>query len=186
MKIIPILIGGLGNRLYQLANAIRLSKIHNMDLKLFNINPQPSDVPKYRHLILRESDFYDFGGHSLVEKDGLPKTFSEIFPSIDYDTNPIMIDNLLPGRHFSYDADNVSHSSDNVLMGYFFPYTYIKNEIEDVRNLLNPNIEDYVKNNYSDLFTKKILGLHLRLGINTDNTNAVNIPNNFYNNILNI
>jgi hypothetical protein len=186
MTITPILIGGFGNRLYQLANAIRLTKIHNMDLKLFNISPQPSDVPKYRHLILRESDFHDFGGHSLVGKDDLPKTFNEIFPSIDYDPNPITIDNLLTGKHFSYDANGVNHSNDSILMGYFFPYTNIKNEIEDVRNLLNPNIEDYVKNNYLDLFTKKILGLHLRLGINTDNTNAVNIPNNFYNDILNI
>jgi hypothetical protein len=160
MKVIPILIGGFGNRLYQLANAIRLKKIHNMDLKLFNIKPQPSDVPKYRHLILRESDFHDFGGHSLVEKDGLPKTFNEIFPSIDYDSNEITIDELLQGKHFSFDANGVNYSNDSVLMGYFFPYTNVKNEIEDVRNLLNPNIEDYVRKNYPDLFTKNILGLH--------------------------
>ena len=57
MKIIPILIGGLGNRLYQIANAFRLQEMYNSELEFYKIQTQHSDVPKYRHLILREKRF---------------------------------------------------------------------------------------------------------------------------------
>jgi hypothetical protein len=83
MKIIPILIGGLGNRLYQIANSFRLQELYNSDLEFYKIITQPSDVPKYRHLILREKDFDDFGGHNIIFKEKLPKTISELFPKLN-------------------------------------------------------------------------------------------------------
>ena len=99
MIITPILIGGLGNRLYQIANAFRLQDLHKSDLKFYRINPKPTDVPKYRHLVLRESDFDDFGGHNLLIKEGLPKSIDEIFPSFNFETTPTEIDKILINKN---------------------------------------------------------------------------------------
>jgi hypothetical protein len=108
MTITPILIGGLGNRLYQIANAFRLQdlyKVYNCNLKFYRIRPKPTDVPKYRHLVLRQSDFDDFGGHNLVIKEGLPKSISELFPSIEFKTTPMEIDSILLNKSLYYEKE---------------------------------------------------------------------------------
>ena len=71
-------------------------------------------------------------------------------------------------------------------MGYYFGYRFIKNHIEDVRNSLNPNIDRYVNQKYPDLLRKRILGIHLRLGIGSDNNPAIVVPEDYYNKILEI
>jgi hypothetical protein len=71
-------------------------------------------------------------------------------------------------------------------MGYYFGYRFIKNHIEDVRNSLNPNIDRYVNHKYPDLLRKRILGIHLRLGIGSDNNPAIVVPADYYNKILEI
>ena len=38
MTIIPILVGGFGNRLYQIANAFRLQDLYGSNLKFYKIN----------------------------------------------------------------------------------------------------------------------------------------------------
>ena len=98
MTITPILVGGLGNRLYQLANALRLQEKFNADLKLFKIKTQPNDVMNHRSLVLRLEDFDDFGGHTLLEKEGLPKTISELFPTLNIYDEPQFINDILSNK----------------------------------------------------------------------------------------
>jgi septation ring formation regulator EzrA len=47
MTIIPILVGGFGNRLYQIANAFRLQDELNCDIKYYRINPTKEDVSNF-------------------------------------------------------------------------------------------------------------------------------------------
>lgn len=186
MKIIPILIGGLGNRLYQIANAFRLQEMYNSELEFYKIQTQHSDVPKYRHLILREKDFDDFGGHNLVIKENLPKTISELFPTLNWNLNGTKIDDILINRNLYYEniIQNINPEIDAVVMGYFFDYNFVGNQIHKIKSSINQNVENYINNKYPDLFSKRILGIHLRLGIDTDNTPAINVGQNFYTQII--
>jgi hypothetical protein len=186
MKIIPILIGGLGNRLYQIANGFRLQEMYNSDLEFYKIQTQPSDVPKYRHLILREKDFDDFGGHNLVIKENLPKTISELFPNLNWNLEGTKIDDILYNRNLYYEniIQNINPEIDSVVMGYFFDYNFVGSQIQRVKSSINQNVQKYITQKYPDLFYKKILGIHLRLGIDTDNTPAINVSKNFYNHVI--
>ena len=188
MTIIPILIGGLGNRLYQIANALRLQELYGANLKFYRIKSKPTDVFKYKHLILRESDFDDFGGHDLIIKENLPKSINELFPSFDFETIPSEIDSILEGKNLYYEnnINSMMPLIDSVVMGYFFSYSFVKNYVSKIKELFNPNIHIYIENNYKELFNKKVLGIHIRLGINSDNNPAIQIPIEFYKNIINI
>jgi hypothetical protein len=187
MTITPILIGGLGNRLYQIANAIRLQEKFNCDLKFYRISPKSSDIPKYRHLVVRPSDFDDFGGHELLIKDGLPKTIDELFPTFNFELSPTDIDFILKNKNLYYenDIEFLSPTKDSVIMGYFFGYSFVKDSIQKVKDSFNPIVDIYINNNYPDLKSKNILGIHLRMGINTDNNPALQVDPNFYSNIIN-
>jgi hypothetical protein len=186
MTITPILVGGLGNRLYQLANALRLQEKFNADLKLFKIKTQPNDVMNHRSLVLRLEDFDDFGGHTLLEKEGLPKTISELFPTLNIDDEPQFINDILSNKQLVYENNVhlVDGKNDIVVMGYFFGYNFVNSQIENMRKLFNPVLNEYIDKNYPLLSSKRVLGIHLRLGIGSDNNPAVGVPLDFYNQIL--
>jgi len=186
MTIIPILIGGLGNRLYQIANAFRLQDLYKSNLKFYKINAKHTDIFKYRHLVIRKSDFDDFGGHDLVVKENLPKSISEVFPNLDFESSPTYIDDILINKQLIFESNigSINPNIDNVVMGYFFPYSFVKDYVGRVKSYFNPNIQKYIDNKFVDLKNKKVLGIHLRLGINTDNNPAIVVPNSFYNNVL--
>lgn len=188
MTITPILIGGLGNRLYQIANAFRLQDLHNTDIKFYRIKPKSTDVPKHRSLVLRESDFDDFGGHNLLIKESLPKSINELFPLFNFDSDPSEIDEILINKNLYYENNigSILPNVDAVVMGYFFSYSFVKDYVKKVKESFNPSIQKYIDNKYKDLKCKKVLGIHLRLGIGSDNNPAIQIPHNFYNNIIEI
>jgi hypothetical protein len=71
-------------------------------------------------------------------------------------------------------------------MGYFFGYSFVKNEVSRIKKSFNPSIQLYINNKYPELKTKRVLGIHLRLGVNTDNNPALQIEPNFYSNIIDI
>jgi hypothetical protein len=56
--------------------------------------------------------------------------------------------------------------------------------INKIKNLFNPVIYEYISKKYPDLNNNRILGIHLRLGIGTDNRPAIGVPLEFYNNII--
>jgi hypothetical protein len=187
ITISPILIGGFGNRLYQIANIFRLQKHLNCKTKFYSINATDVDAANFRSLVLKPSDFDDFGGHSFTPIKELPSKITEVLPNIKWHQKPVTMNELLFGKFLYYENNvyTINTNHDAVIAGYFFSYSFVKNEIEDVKNIFNPKIFDYIRAKYQDLFTKNILGVHLRLGISTDNTQAVYIPNDFYQKIIN-
>jgi hypothetical protein len=188
MIVTPVFFGGFGNRLYQLANALRIQENFNSELKIYKINPKQNDVKNFRSLVLRVNDFEDFGGHTLLEKEGLPKTFSEIFPTLDINNEPHLLNDVLSNKQLFYENNShlINGNNDVVIMGYFFGYNFVSSQVEKVRNLFNPKIDEYINKNYPDLINKRVLGIHLRLGIGSDNNAAIGVSTDFYNNILKI
>ena len=189
MKITPILIGGFGNRLYQLSNALRLADKFNGDVVLPNLKISYQDVRRFNNLVIREADFSDFGGHKLTTIDGLPTKINEIFTGIKYNDEETTIDNLLNNSKIYYEEtiNTVDGNDDIALISYFFSYNkFIGDYANKLRGLLNPSIEKYIFEKYPDLLTKKIMGVHMRMGINTDNNPAIYVPDFFYHNIFNI
>ena len=184
----PILLGGLGNRLYQIANAFKLQKEHNFDLKFHRINPQQVDAQKYRTFVVKKSDFDDFGGHNLVVKENLPKTISELFSKLNFDSNPMTIDEIISNKQLYFEGrfEQIDNTKDSAVMGYFFRHKDIVDEIKLVKNSIDDRVKNYIMEKYPDLINKKILGIHLRLGIPTDNFRAIEVPKSFYENILEI
>ena len=69
-------------------------------------------------------------------------------------------------------------------MGYFFSYSFVRKAVNRVKESFNPSIQLYIDNKYSELKTKRVLGIHLRLGVNTDNNPALQIDPNFYSSII--
>jgi hypothetical protein len=186
MTIIPILVGGFGNRLYQIANAIRLQDELNCDVKYYRINPTNEDVSNFRNLVLRTSDFYDFGGHELIQKEGLPNNICDMFPTLNFESTPTKINEIITGKNLFFETNisQITKNSDSVVMGYYFGYRFIENQIDKIKNLFNPIIDKYIIKKYPKLNNNKILGIHLRLGIDTDNGPAVGVPLEFYDNII--
>lgn len=170
--IYPILIGGLGNRLYQIANAFRLRDRYGFDLRLYSINPLPTNLDDYRTLgVRRPEDFADFGGHPLIKKKGLPQTINELFPKLNFET--IGFDSLSHER-FCREEDKIDPNFNTAVAGYFFRYSNIKDYIQELRDCFNPIIDEHIK------ILPKTLGLHLRLGIETDNYRCNKVSVYFY------
>ncbi len=186
MAINPIFIGGFGNRLYQLANAFRLQDLYECDLQFHVVKPQENDFKKFRMLIHKDSDLDQFGGHKLLKKEGLPQSIDEIFPNLNWNLSESSLNKIIENKKlvFEHNVLQIDPEFDTVVMGYFFHYFFIKDFINSVKNSFNSKIYDYVNEFYSDLNQKNILGLHLRLGIETDNTPAVEVPKDFYLSIL--
>jgi len=186
MTINPILIGGFGNRLYQLANAFKLQYLYECELQFHVIKPEENDYKKFRMLIHKDSDLDEFGGHKLLKKEGLPQSINEIFPNLNWNLLECNLSKIIENKKLVFENSilQIDPDFDTVVMGYFFHYFFIKDFIGNVKNSFNPKIYDYVNEFYPDLTEKKILGLHLRLGIETDNTPAIEVPRNFYLSIL--
>lgn len=187
MIINPIFIGGFGNRLYQLANAFRLQDLYECDLKFHIISPQNDDYKKFRMLIHKDSDLDEFGGHGILKKEHLPQHLNEIFPNLNWNLSENNLNKIIEDKriYFEHNILQIEHGFDNVVIGYFFHYFFVKDFINKVKESFNHKILNYVKHNYPDLFKKRILGLHLRLGINSDNTPAIVVPQDFYSTIIN-
>jgi hypothetical protein len=184
----PILLGGLGNRLYQIANGFKLQKEYGFDLKFHRLNQQIIDIKNYRTFVVRSADFDDFGGHNLIIKDNLPKTIDQLFSKLYFESTPMSLDEVIYNKNMYFEGKiiNIDNTKDSAIMGYFFTYKDIIDEIELVKKSIDDSVIKYIDEKYIELSTKKILGIHLRLGINTDNFGAVSVPPSFYENILHI
>jgi len=187
MTIHSIMVGGFGNRLYQIANMLRLQKIYNCNIKFYRVSATQNDVLNFRNLALRPSDFDDFGGHELVQKENLPNSINQIFPSLDFTDEPFSIGSIIRDKRiiFEHQINSITEGEDCVVMGYYFGYRFVENEINDLKNLFNQSIDDYINRFYPELKNNNILGLHLRLGIGSDNNPAIRVPYEYYNQVIN-
>ena len=187
MTIHSIMVGGFGNRLYQIANMLRLQKIYNCNIKFYRVSATQKDFLNFRNLALRPSDFDDFGGHELVQKENLPNSINQIFPSLDFTDEPFSIGSIIRDKRiiFEHQINSITEGEDCVVMGYYFGYRFVENEINDLKNLFNQSIDDYINKFYPELKNNNILGLHLRLGIGSDNNPAIRVPYEYYNQVIN-
>jgi|LakMenEpi03Aug12_release.lakeMendotaPanAssembly.Ray.scaffolds.fasta_scaffold222803_2 hypothetical protein len=186
MTIYPILVGGLGNRLYQIANALRIGEELNCDVKFSRVIATNNDVNNFRHLAIRTEDFSDFGGHPLITKSGLPSTINDIFPNLSFSENQHYISDIINNKQifFEHNINQLSTGKDCVIMGYYFGYRFVSSQINKLKSHFNPIIDEYINLTYPELISKKIFGIHLRLGIGSDNNPAIEVPIEYYNSII--
>ena len=187
MTIHSIMVGGFGNRLYQISNMLRLQKIYNCNIKFYRVSATQNDVFNFRNLALRMSDFDDFGGHKLIKKENLPKTINQIFPTLNFTEKSVSVSSIVQGKRvvFEHQIDSIVKGEDCVIMGYYFGYRFVENQVNDLKNLFSKSLDDYIIKSYPELDNNNILGLHLRLGIGSDNNPAIVVPYEYYNHVIN-
>jgi len=136
--IVPILKGGLGNQLFQIANAYAFAKRHKFDFGInYNLSfsgGQGNLAYKYRNNLYAKIPFTDMGLQG-----------SYIEPTFSYSE--------IPAR-------------DNVLLhGFFQSEKYFMDFENDIKNLLNfPDETKNKVNQFLSQFNKPIVSLHIRRG----------------------
>jgi hypothetical protein len=144
-----VLSGGLGNNLFQLANIYNISKKYNVDYFL----------PK----TVNRGDIGRFGQSTILEFDRL---FDNKF-IYDSDVKNSVIKRYIhhdhnPNSNFSYREP--PFLDNHCYIGYFQSEKYFSDF--DIKNefILNSKIISELKNKYENLFLKKTIALHYRLG----------------------
>jgi hypothetical protein len=141
--------GGLGNNLFQLANAYSIAKTNNFDLIIPNFAHRgnigiygQSEVLEFSKLF--ENEFkYDNQIPSKLEKFNHTDLFLD---KTDYVYSPVKI------------SDNTTYC------GYFQSEKYFLNVPINKEFILNNEIINKIKKDYFGLFNKKNISLHYRLG----------------------
>jgi len=135
--IVPILKGGLGNQMFQIANAYAYAKRHGFE---WGINYSLSFCPnqgntatKYRETLFKELPVTDYVP---------PMKYAE--PTFAYSEIP---------------------KKDNILLdGFFQSEKYFKDVVDEVKNLFNFSGCQIIVKNFIQQFSKPLLGIHIRRG----------------------
>lgn len=136
--IVPYLQGGLGNQLFQIANAYALSKRYNC---LFGINYTLSTCPNQGNTAEKYQN-------TLYQK--LPIT----------NNKP---DNIYQEPSFKYNA--IPKTNNVLLMGYFQSSRYFEDCKNDIRQLFTfPSCVKNKVDNFLSEVHKPIIGVHIRRG----------------------
>ena len=158
-----VLLGGLGNQLFQIATVLAYIKQKNYKYIL----GYSSFTPKYN---FGPKDIQPWGGHKLKNF----KELSEIFPNLNFSKKKIktiiedkwFLECLISGKYIPI---KITYSMR--LLGYFFSNKYWHSERDYILNMLAPSeiILKYIDNKYGDLFENETVSLHMRLGYESDN-----------------
>jgi hypothetical protein len=166
--IYSILIGGLGNQLFEIFAIIAYSLENKISFK-FNIN-KPDKV-------------------SPMDKTSLRPTYwDSIFNSISkftYYNNPNL--KIYREPKFTYNKLPL-FNNDTIITGYFQSEKYFKNQYENIIKLLNLNkIKENTKSKYISYFeNKKLISIHFRIGdLKYNNGHGLVLNENYYINSLN-
>lgn len=149
------LFGGLGNNLFQLANVFSIHKKYGYDI----IIPRSTDrgnIGIYNQSTKLEfEDLFEnkFNYIDNLSGDDLTKKFN-----LKVYTHP---DVYLNSTDYSY--VEVPIEDNTLYYGYFQSEKYFNNIDLSKELILNKQKIDFIKNKYSDLFTKKTISLHYRL-----------------------
>ena len=131
------LIGGLGNQIFMLLNAIALSKKYNI---CCSVHKNYEDT--------KRKSFYNYS------------FFKNINIIDNYDSF-----NIFNEKEFLYDEINLSQDTSYLINGYFQSYKYFWNYQDEIKQAIN--IDEQIKNKITNIlnnFNKKIIAVHLRLG----------------------
>ena len=155
-NISPVLSGGLGNNLFQIAAVYSYA----WDMKL-NIVVEDIMIPGVSHQ-------KTYAGQT----NDLPLKVSEIFPNINSVNGPkyywrkYECQEKEPGK-FILLKDYLPKYMDKVkIVGAFVSSVFFDHNRDKIQDLLtfSPKITDYITNKYKDLFKKKLVGVHIRRG----------------------
>ena len=173
-----LLLGGLGNQLFQISTVLSYSKEKNVNYILGIIPAQCNKYP------FTENDIIEWGGHPVSHPIKEITNLGDVFPKLKWITNikkykNLFIDDLwifnvnIGGRYIPLE-NNVKLPSR--ILGYFFSHKYWHNQREFLLETFEPNqkIKDYIQNKYSKLFEKNTVSVHLRLGHQNDPAGEVN------------
>lgn len=128
------LISGIGNNLYQIATLYH-------HVKKNNIKNWSVIFPKHNGEI---QEIRPNGGHYTPKNDNVPFFIEDVFPNIPWK-----------------DSCDIN---DTVIGSYIFDIPSFWDSIDEIKEILKPNklLIDYIDTNYSKIFEKKTLGIHLR------------------------
>lgn len=168
-----VLLGGLGNQLFQISTILSYVKEKGVKYVLGII---PMNCAKY---YFGNKDIGDWGGHSVEHPITDIKNIGDVFPKLNWVNNPKKYKNLLvndlwlisvnnSGKYIPLDG-NIKLPSR--ILGYFFSHKHWHHNREYILDMLTPNekIVKYINDKYSKLFEIPTISLHLRLGHKEDN-----------------
>jgi hypothetical protein len=140
-------LGGLGNNLFQLATAYGISKKYNFDLVL----------PRF----VDRGNIWIYGQSTNLELSDL---FENEFVYSDSISLPVYSHNDLNPNTSDYTFSEIPIKDNITYRGYFQSEKYFSGIDMSKEFILNKKNISYITQNYNDLFLKKTISLHYRLG----------------------
>ncbi len=144
--IIPKLSGGLGNNLFQIANAQALALEYGCNLQI---------------------DYSAQNSSNYKDNTYRPHYSTTIFSSIKNETpllnNPIVVDE----KSFTYSKVSLPTNKDVILEGHYQSHKYFEKYRSDILKLFEPNdsIKQYIASKYSHVLNNPTtVGVHIRRG----------------------
>lgn len=182
-----ILMGGLGNNMFQIATLLSYAKDKGYDPLLGYWTNHQSESSKYSNLLQRNGrnqHFDPWGGHEMKNKD---ISLGDIFPNLPwfygrpnafewwFDQRCAWdIDTGQGGLY--YDLDNFVKTP-TIFQGYFFNKLYWHHNRDYLLKMFEPDkkIIEYINHHYGNLFDNSI-SLHLRVAEPIDWYEVPKIP----------
>jgi len=181
----PILTHGLGNKLFQIAAALGLAADNGGRTRFVVSSVTPERYEKNKSAITVDwQDFDGFGGHSIAEIDGLPRSLEELFPRLGFETETIeprvlrkkastyvMEPYNLGKDGYYYETQDFGPLSGNVtLEGYFFSHKHYSSRLPEIRDKLQPAeaVIRHIDENFGALLSRKPVAVHFRFGLDRD------------------
>ena len=167
-----VLLGGLGNQLFQIATVLNYARKNNANYILGII---PINCIKYP---FSDTDISEWGGHPVDHPIQDIRTLGDIFPKLNWTTTPkkykqlivndFWLTNLNVTGMFVPLENNVSIPSR--VLGYFFSHKYWHDSRDYLLDVFEPcdKIKEYIGDKYGKLFENQTISVHLRLGHNGD------------------
>ena len=177
----PILTHGLGNKLFQIAAALGLARANDGRARFVTNAVTETNYAANKTAITADwRDFRDFAGHQMVELAGLPRTLPELFPRLEFSSEPAE-PRLLRRRASNYIFEPYRVNQDGyyyetldfgplsgsvTLEGYFFSHRHFLRHIQEVREQLQPAacVTQYIDETFGELLERRPVAMHLRFG----------------------
>ena len=149
--------GGFGNQLFMIFNLISLAKKYDKTPHFYFDEDYPQNYLQHRNVIRKSSQDYTLFKNITFKKldDNILSKF-DVYEEPDYKYNEIILEK----------------DKNYIINGYFQSYKYFWNDRSEIKKYLHieENMIKKIKNKLN-LFEKKIISIHVRLG------DYVNLPN---------
>lgn len=186
-----ILMGGLGNMMFQVATLMSHAKDHNLRPLLGYWTNHQSEYAKYWDMLdkySRNGHFDPWGGHQMKNP---AITLGDVFPNLPWFLGKPNAFDWWFDQSLAWEIDTgkggVYHPLEDklvppgIVQGYFFNQKYWHHNREYLLDLFTPEpgLERWLDNHYGMLFEKNTISIHLRLGVRLDFIPPVQVPGNW-------